>query len=172
MTNLRFVFLSCILLTIYLSCTDAINLETRRRELLDLNDKMRTAHLEGDAATIIAVHNYPYTAVKNGRVTHPTAEDHAAQFTGYMDSMKLLAWDDLSDPIIHISDDASLAVVTYRKHLKMVPKAQPEGEPYEGIFVWQSTYRRTPDGWKQISDITTTLPEAELLEEINALNSR
>jgi hypothetical protein len=164
--------LCCAAAAAILSCTDAPNLETAHRELLDLNDQMRTAHLEGDAATIIAVHDYPYTTVKNGRVTHPTPDDHAAQFKGYMDSMKLLAWDDLSEPIIHVSDDASLAVVTYRKHLKMVPKAQPESEPSEGIFVWQSTYKQTPNGWKQISDIVTTLPEAEMIEELQAPNNR
>jgi len=172
MKRLAPVLLLCAPWATLAGCADIVNVEAARQELFDLNDKMRTAHLEGDAATIIAVHDYPYTAVKNGRVTHPTAEDHAAQFTGYMDSMRLLAWDDLSDPIIHISDDASLAVVTYRKHLKMVPKAQPEAEAFEGIFVWQSSYRRTPAGWKQVSDITTTLPEAEMIEELKTFSCR
>jgi hypothetical protein len=163
------VTIYCVALSTLTGCASKIDTEARRQELLSLNDKMRTAHLDGDYETIIASHDDPYVAVKNGQVSRPSPEEHVARFKSYMTTMDVTAWDDLIDPIITFSDDASLATVIYRKHLSMVSMSQPDAEPYEGIFVWQSTYRRTPSGWKQISDILTTLPEEELLEELRSL---
>ena len=166
------IILFCLFPAAFPGCADRVDNEFHRQELLNLNKKMRIAHLEGDAETIISSHAYPYVAVKNGQVSRPSPEDHAARFNSYMASMDVTAWDDLIEPIVVISDDASLATVIYRKHLSMVPTSQPDSEPYEGIYVWQSTYRRTAEGWKQISDILTALPENETIEELKALNSR
>ncbi|MFH1699185.1 MAG: hypothetical protein ABIE07_01245 [Candidatus Zixiibacteriota bacterium] len=152
-------------------CCSKIDVETHRQELLSLNQEMRTAHIEGNAGIIISGQGYPYTQVNSGQVTHPTHEDDSERFQNYIGSMNITAWDDLIDPIVTISDDASLATVIYKKHLVMTRIAQPEAEPYEGIYAWQSTYRRTKEGWKQISDIVTTLPEEAMAEELKSLKN-
>lgn len=167
--KLRYIIITlCMSGMISAGCTKKVDLEAHRQELLRLNEQMRTAHLTGDAGAIIAIQAYPYTKVNAGRVSHPTEEENIERFQNYMSSMKLTAWDDLSDPIITLSDDATLATVIYRKHLSMKPAGQPDAEPMEGIFAWQSTYKRTPEGWKQISDILTVLPEDQMIEELKA----
>jgi hypothetical protein len=150
-------------------CSQKLDLEVYQQELLDLNEKMRSAHLEGDIETVTSINAYPYVKVNRGSVTHPTQGEQSERFREYLTSMKITAWDDLIEPIVIISDDASLATVIYRKLLVMVPVGQPASEPYEGIFAWQSTYRRTSEGWRQISDVLTTLPEMETIEELESL---
>ncbi len=154
---------------IFQGCCEKVDLEAHRQELLRLNETMQKAHLNGDAETIIAISAYPYTKVARGKISHPTEEENEQRFQNYMTTMKLSAWDDLQEPIVTISDDATLATVIYRKHLAMTPVDEPDAEPVEGIYAWQSTYKRTPEGWKQISDVLTSLPEAETIEELKAL---
>jgi hypothetical protein len=147
---------------IFYQCSDPIDLDTRRSELLEFNERMRTAHLEGDAETILAGLAYPYVKVRNGEVTHPTREENAERYQNYMSTMNVTVWDDLQDPIFTISADGSLATGVYNKQLVMASVDAPEGtEPYEGIFAWQSTYRYTDDGWKMIGDVTTSVPAEE-----------
>ena len=153
------------------SCSPAIDLQAHRQALLELNEKMRTAHLEGDAETIIAIHAYPYAKVNRGRVSHPSPEDQAERFRNYLATMNVTVWDDLVDPIVVISDDASLATVIYRKRLVMRPVGQPDAEPMEGIYAWQSTYRRTSEGWKQISDVLSSLPPEAMAQELQSLKN-
>ncbi|UCD65093.1 MAG: hypothetical protein JSW34_06595 [Candidatus Zixiibacteriota bacterium] len=160
----------CVSGLIIQGCCEKVDQQAHRQQLLRLNEEMRAAHLSGDAQTIIANHAYPYTKVNGGRITHPSEEDIIIRFENYMSSMKLTAWDDLAEPIVMISEDATLATVFYRKHLAMVPADQPDAEPMEGIYAWQSTYKMTPDGWKQVSDILTSLPEEQLTEELATLN--
>ena len=153
-------------LVLVVGCCNQVDLEAHRRTLFDLNEQMRTAHLDGDIETVISVQAYPYTKVNSGRVTHPTADEDAERFTNYLSGMNITAWDDLIEPIITISDDATLATVIYRKRLVMTPVGQGDAaQPFEGIFAWQSTYRRGPEGWKQISDVLTSLPAEELATE-------
>ncbi|UCE25377.1 MAG: hypothetical protein JSU74_04855 [Candidatus Zixiibacteriota bacterium] len=169
MKLLVFVLTLCLAGVVIHGCCEKVDLEAHRQELLRLNEMMRTAHLEGDAETIVSVSQYPYTKVNSGLVTHPTKEENDQRFRNYMSTMKLTAWDDLAEPIITISDDATLATVIYRKHLVMTPVDDPEAEPMEGIYAWQSTYRRTPEGWKQVSDVLTSLPAEALAEELKGL---
>ncbi len=169
MKLLSIVVVICMAVMIVAGCSQKVDIEAHRQELLDLNDKMRTAHLEGDFETISGISAYPYVKVGRGLITYPTREEQSKRFREYLTSMKITSWDDLIEPIIVISDDASLATVTYRKLLVMVPAGQPDAEPYEGIYAWQSTYRRTSEGWKQISDVLTTLPEKETIEELESL---
>jgi hypothetical protein len=45
----------------------------------------------------------------------------------------------------------------------MRPVDAPDSvESYIGVYAWQSTYRRTPEGWKMVADITTSLPPEEV----------
>lgn len=169
MKLLSVVAAACLIALIIAGCSRKADIEVYRQELLDLNNKMRTAHLEGDIETAIGVSAYPYVKVSRGSITHPTKEEQSERFRAYLTSMRITSWDDLIEPIIIISDDASLATVFYKKLLVMVPAEQPDSEPYEGIFAWQSTYRRTPEGWRQICDVLTTLPEKETLEELESL---
>ena len=150
-------------------CSQKVDIEVHKKELLELNDRMRSAHLEGDVEAVININAYPYIKVSRGAVTHPTPDEQNERFHNYLTSMKITAWDDLIEPIIVMADDASLATVTYRKLLVMVSAEAPNSEPYEGIYAWQSTYRRTPEGWKQVSDVLTTLPEEETLEELKSM---
>jgi hypothetical protein len=155
----------------FIGCSPEIDLEAHRQALLKLNEKMRTAHLEGDAETIIAIHAYPYVKVNRGRVSHPSPEDQAERFRTYLATMNVTVWDDLVDPILTISDDASLATVIYRKRLVMRPMGQPDAEPMEGVYAWQSTYRRTSEGWRQISDVLSSLPSEAMVEELQNLKN-
>ncbi|UCE24305.1 MAG: hypothetical protein JSU74_13605 [Candidatus Zixiibacteriota bacterium] len=154
---------------IFQGCCEKVDLEAHRQELLRLNETMRAAHLEGDAETIVAISTYPYTKVNSGKISHPTKEENDQRFQNYMTTMKLSAWDDLQEPIITMSDDATLATVIYRKHLAMTPVDEPDTEPMEGIYAWQSTYKRTPEGWKQVSDVLTSLPEDEAIEALKTV---
>jgi hypothetical protein len=169
MRHLLFLYALCFSTVVFCGCCEKVDLEAHRQELLRLNEMMRTAHLEGDAETIVSISQYPYTKVNSGRVTHPTKEENDERFRNYMSTMDLTAWDDLAEPIITISDDATLATVIYRKHLAMTPVDEPEAEPMEGIYAWQSTYRRTPEGWKQVSDVLTSLPAEAMVEELKGL---
>jgi hypothetical protein len=143
----------------FLQCTNQVDLDTRRQELIDYNERMRTAHLEGDYETILDAMAYPYTKVRNGEVARPTEQENTERYTQYMTTMNVTVWDDLEDPNITLSDDGSLATVIYRKRLVM-EEINPvdAAAPFEGVFAWQSTYRYTDDGWKMIADVTTSLP--------------
>jgi len=127
---------------------------------LQLNDEQRAAHLAGDIQTILDVMADEYVQVRNGQVYRFTPQENVARFENYLTNMKILAWDDLVEPIIMIADDATLATMIVSKRLAMVPAVEVESaEPVEYICAWQATYRRTPDGWVMIADATTELPK-------------
>jgi hypothetical protein len=152
-------------------CGPNIDLASCRQELLEHSQRMRTAHLDGDVETILTSLAYPYTKIRNGEVWQPTESEDRQNFQNYLGSMDILRWDDLTDPIIVLSNDGSLATMTVRKHLVMVSRTSVDAEAaIEGIFAWQSTYRRTPEGWKQISDALTSLPQEELASELESLS--
>lgn len=159
-----------LLLAVLSNCRDRIDTEACKQGLLELNAKNREAHLAGDVQTILAGMAPEYFQVRRGRVYELSAQDNKMRFESYLGSMKILAWDDIAEPIVFVSDDGTLATMLVTKRLAMVPINAPDTTaPMEGVYAWQATYRRVDDIWIMIADATTELPPEEKAAKADSL---
>lgn len=134
--------------------------EADRADLLRLQDAQRRAHLEGDADLLVSMFAEDFTEIARGEVTRPTREESRARFQAYFDRANLLAWDDVSPPVISISDDGSMAHVIVRKRVRWT--TEDAAEEAEAEFAWLETYGKRNGRWRLTSIASTQRPASQV----------
>lgn len=85
-------------------------------------------------------------------------------FSGYFHSVTFQKWDDLTDPIIHFSDDGSLAYTIVHKEVVLDTQDETGDTITERIeYAWGAIYRDTEEGWK-IESVASTNKPVEILD--------
>ncbi|HEX2569279.1 MAG TPA: DUF4440 domain-containing protein [Polyangia bacterium] len=132
-----------------------------RAEVLRLHAAERRAHLERNPAALVALLADDFVQVQSGEVSRPTRAERLERFGQYFGSVEFLAWDDLAPPEVILSADATLAVVTVRKQVTLVPAgAGADAVPETTVFAWSETLARRVGGWRVIA-ITSTRKELD-----------
>ena len=74
----------------------------------------------------------------------------------------MLTWDDITPPVIQVSDDGSMAYVIVHKKVRRTSK-DPSGKetPEAEVYVWLTTMRRVDGRWKITSVTSTNTTEAD-----------
>lgn len=123
------------------------------KRLIELHELQRTAHFNRDAKLLVSILADDYTEINNGKVTSSKKEDLIKRFQDYFDLATFIEWDDITPPIIEVSDDATIAYVLVNKRVKLTTQDKKEELT---IFAWTATFKNINGNWLMTS-ITSTV---------------
>lgn len=129
-------------------------------EILRMHYRDRAAHFNRDAAYIFSNFADEYFSLGNGRVNLPDRVAGQKRLQTYFDASTFLEWDDVTPPIIRVSDDGSMAYVLVHKKVRLLDKNNGGREEIE-IFAWSMTMRKFGGKWKVTSTTSTRTPEED-----------
>ncbi len=129
-------------------------------ELLRAHYRGRAAHFGRDAAAIYSDFADEYFNLGNGNITSPSREDGRRRMQAYFDASTFLEWDDITPPVIRVSDDGSMAYVLVHKKVRLLDKNDGGKEKVE-VFAWSATLRKVAGKWKMTSVTSTRTPEED-----------
>jgi pSer/pThr/pTyr-binding forkhead associated (FHA) protein len=117
-------------------------------ELFELQARQREAHLSRDASRMAALFADDFVSVRDGEVTRPSRDESRERFERYFARVRFVAWDDIAEPVIEVSDDGTLATVLVRKRVH-VAYVEANGQPAEEetVFAWVEVWRRQDHRW-------------------------
>lgn len=131
-------------------------------ELLVLHNQARAAHFNRDPDLLVSDFADDYTFIGGGKVQKPAREASIARFRSYFNSSTFLEWDDITPPVINVSDDATMAYVTVHKRVRLLARDEKGAEREETeIYAWLATYRKIGGKWKLTTIASTNTPEAD-----------
>jgi Tetratricopeptide repeat len=133
-----------------------IDLEAARRELLDIHEADRRAHFTTDAVLLGTTAGESFLTVSRGKLETVTAAGERRMFEGYFRGARYEAWDDLEPPVVHVSDDGSMAWIVSRVRVKRTEPGA-DGQPRERAFVYAGimTYARRDGRWTRTANVST-----------------
>lgn len=130
-----------------------------KREIFELLAKERVAHLTASADMMVEPFADDFTSVARGEISRPTREESRARFVTYLGNRKFFAWDDISPPVVYVSDDASLATaLVYKRVHSEFQDEDGALAQVETIFAWQETYVRENGKWRLKMVVSTNTP--------------
>jgi formylglycine-generating enzyme required for sulfatase activity len=128
-------------------------------ELLRMHYRDRAAHFNRDAKAIYAQFSDDYVSVGNGQVTRTDQAAGLKRMQSYFDSSTFLEWDDITPPIITVSNDESMASIIVHKKVRLLSKNT--GKEEIEVFAWVSTLRKIGGMWKLTMVASTRTPEVD-----------
>lgn len=131
-------------------------------ELLELHNQSRAAHFNRDAKLLVSKFADDFTNVGNGKIQQPTREASLNRFQNYLNNSTFLEWDDITPPVIRVSEDVTMAYVIVHKKVRLLAKDASGKEKEEiEIFAWISIYRKIGGKWKLTVVASTNTPEID-----------
>jgi hypothetical protein len=135
---------------------------TAMKELMELQKQQRAAHFARDAKVIFAEFADEYFSIGNGRVRKPDRDAGLKRLQTYFDNSTFIEWDDITPPIIKVSDDATMGFVIVHKRVRLLAKDESGKEKEEiEIFAWVSVYKKIKGIWKLTAVASTNTPEID-----------
>ena len=133
------------------------DLEKEKAELLRLHKSDREAHFKTDVDALLANSPEEFISVGRGKINRSSKDDARKMFTGYFRDAKYYEWDDVEEPIIRISNDASMAWMITRTRVRRVQK-KPDGAEQEEKFVYAGimTYEKRDGRWVRVANVSTS----------------
>src|SRR5204863_8821909 len=95
------------------------DLEKEKAELLRMHRSDREAHFKTDVDRLLENSPEEFISVGRGKINRSSKEDTRKMFTGYFRDAKYYEWDDAEEPIIRISNDASMAWMITRTRVRL-----------------------------------------------------
>jgi len=131
-------------------------------ELSELLKQARVAHFTRNAKLLVSTFADDFTNIAGGKITKPTREASITRFQNYLNNSTFLEWDDITPPVVKVSDDASMAYVLVHKKVRLLAKNENGAETEETeIFAWIETYRKIKSEWKLTAVVSTNTPEKD-----------
>ncbi|MEO1052277.1 MAG: nuclear transport factor 2 family protein [Bacteroidota bacterium] len=130
--------------------------EQAKAEIYALHQAQRDFHFEKDSVAFANLLSPDFISVNRGSINHPTYQETLARNHRYFSSVRFLKWDDMAEPIIRFSNDGSLAYTIVDKQVE-VASYDDLGEEVisQTHFAWMAIYRKTDQGWKIESVVST-----------------
>ena len=129
----------------------AADLEAARAELLEIHQDGIRAHIERDAESLARRGAPELVSAYGGKIRRSTPADTLKFFTEYFEGATYPQYEDLEPPVIHISDDGSMASILSRTKVRRVHGGKEEGFVYAGIMVYQKIGGR----WLRVANAST-----------------
>jgi len=132
------------------------DLEKEKAELLRRHKSDREAHFNTDVDLLLENAPEEFIAVSRGKISRSSKADARKMFTGYFHDTKYYEWDDVEEPIIRISNDASMAWMITRTRVRRVQK-NADGTEKEEKFVYAGimTYEKRDGHWVRVANVST-----------------
>lgn len=129
-------------------------------ELLRMHYRDRAAHFNRDASMIYTNFADEFFTIDAGKMSRGDREAGQRRMQAYLDASAFLEWDDITPPVIRVSDDGSMAYVLVHKKVRLLNKNNGGKESIE-VFAWTTTLKRIDGKWKMTSVTSTRTPEAD-----------
>jgi hypothetical protein len=135
------------------------DLEKEKAELLRIHKSEREAHFKTDVDMLLENSPDEFISVGRGKINRSSKADARKMFTGYFRDAKYYEWDDVEEPIIRISNDASMAWMITRTRVRRVQKTA-DGAEKEEKFVYAGimTYEKRDGHWVRVANVSTSEP--------------
>ena len=139
------------------SADPSADLEKEKAELLRIHKSDREAHFNTDVDRLLENSPEEFISLGRGKINRSSKEDARKMFTGYFRDAKYYEWDDVEEPIIRISNDASMAWMITRTRVRRVQK-KPDGAEQEEKFVYAGimTYEKRDGRWVRVANVSTS----------------
>jgi hypothetical protein len=137
----------------------AVDIEREGAELRRLHCPSRDPHFKTDADALVRNAPEVFVTVSRGRINRSKPEDTRRMFTDYFRGAKYFEWDDLEEPIVHVSRDGSMAWMITRIRVRRVQK-DASGAEREEKFVYAGimTYEKRDGRWTRVANVSTFEP--------------
>src|SRR3954468_6054817 len=147
------VFIACVASA---SADPSADLEKEKAELLRIHKSDREAHFTTDVDRLLENSPEEFISVGRGKINRSSKEDARKMFTGYFRDAKYYEWDDVEEPIIRISNDASIGWMITRTRVRRVQK-KADGAEQEEKFVYAGimTYEKRDGRWVRVANVST-----------------
>jgi formylglycine-generating enzyme len=147
-------------------CAESLNENPSKaaaiNELLKLQKQARVAHFTHNGKLLVSTFADDFTSISNGKIQKPTREASLTRFQNYLNNSTFLEWDDITPPVIKVSDDVTLGYVLVNKKVRLLAKNENGTETEETeIFAWIEIYRKLKGEWKLTAVVSTNTPEAD-----------
>jgi hypothetical protein len=127
-------------------------------ELLRGHYRDRAAHFGRDAGAIYSGFADEFFNLDNGQLRLGDREAGRKRMQAYLDRSTFIEWDDITPPVIRMSDDGSMAFLLVHKRVRLLDKNDGGKEKVE-VFAWSTTFRKIAGKWKMTSVTSTRTPE-------------
>lgn len=155
----KFVFLLLAVLLISACCREEPDLNAYKQEILELHRGFIAAHLAKDVEAIAAPTADGYLFVADGEVEISNADKVTEWLEEYFSRTEFTEYRDVSDPVIGISNDGSLAWSIVQVRVAGTSRTEDGAEkPFDNVWAWITLYKRVGNSWLRISDVSTVKP--------------
>ena len=142
---------------LFAACRPGPNLDTLRKEILDLHQKTIDAHWKKDVAFFTKDISDDYFSAGNGEIRNPTKEEITAQFDRYLNSTTFTEYRNLREPIIGFSKDGSLAWSLVQVKVAGRSPAEFGAErTFDVTWAWITLYERKGDRWIRLGEVSNS----------------
>ncbi|WP_408024313.1 SMP-30/gluconolactonase/LRE family protein [Tenacibaculum sediminilitoris] len=137
-------------------------------ELIQSNELQRLAHMENNAQLLVDQIADTMISISDGQIQKISNQDIKKRFSNYFTNVQYTSWDDVQNPIIHLSEDGYTASLYVQKLIDIQHRGQKGsfGEHEYTLFAWNANYRKVNEQWKIIGNTSTRqkLSEEEAFE--------
>jgi hypothetical protein len=141
------------------SAQTAANLEREKAELLRLHKSAREAHFKTDVDLLFENSPEEMISVSRGKVSRSGRAEGRKMFAEYFRGAKYYEWDDLEEPVIRVSKDASMAWMITRIRVRRVQRDAAGAEREEKfIYAGIMTYEKRGGRWVRVANVSTFEP--------------
>ena len=92
----------------------------------------------------------------------PDRDAGMKRMQSYFDASTFLEWDDITPPLIKVSDDGTMAYVVNHKKVRLLAKDKSAKMQEEiEVFAWVSIYRKIDGRWRLSMVASTRTPEVD-----------
>lgn len=132
-----------------------------REALLAVHRRARAAHLAGDAAVLAADSADQVISAQDGELRTSSRDDVLALFTRYFGQIEYRRWDDLVEPVVHMSEEGTVGWMAVR----ILGETRPRGSEDDGAWrqfhsSWVATYARERCAWRMTAIASEVVPVA------------
>ena len=131
-------------------------------ELLRLHHAARASHFTRNARSMVASFADDFVDVRNGRVNRPGRDASLGRLQNYFNNSTFIEWDDITPPVIRVSDDGTMGSVVVHKRVRLKAK-RPDGTEREEteVFAWLAVYQKVKGEWKLTTVASTNTPDED-----------
>jgi len=157
-----FVFpVTLMTLILFSSCDQKPDLEAEREKLLMLHKEQQDAHLKENAKQLVDQFADSMFSVNRGKISITARDSGLKRFNNYFSNVEFKKWEDMNQPVIEFSADASMAYMLVDKQVELIYTNGENREIEENThYAWVSIFKKEDDGkWKIVCNVSTNEPE-------------
>ena len=150
--------LGALLVCVIAGCRAGPDLEAEAAELRRLHEGILESHRAGDVDSWMALEAEEYVSANRGAITFPTVADRRTAREGYLSSTTFTVYRDLREPIVHLSEDATLGWLIAEVEVRGTQVSDGVESPIDAIWAWIELYEKQAGRWLLVGNVSNRRP--------------